>query len=281
MIRLTIALCTAIVFVFLGASALRGHGPLHERIANATRRLEQQPRNASLLVERAQLHREHGDRSAATRDLVCALELDKCHVAALVAFAELKLEATDARAAVELAERALRAAPETWSAHWAMARASAQLGELEVAVKHYTATIATMAHPTPDAYLARFHTTRALGPEHRTAALAGLDEGIARMGPLVTLELPAIETELELGRCDAALERLALIEKSARRKEHWQVLRAEILARAGRLEAARAAAAEALVLIARVRPHRLTVSLTRLEERARAIAQSPAAGVRQ
>ena len=54
---------------------------------------------------------------------------------------------------------------------------------------------------------------RALAAEsgdHLDEALRGLDEGIKRLGPIVTLELYAIDLELAHKRYDSALESLGL-----------------------------------------------------------------------
>jgi len=48
------------------------------------------------------------------------------------------------------------------------------------------------------------------GGDHLDEALRGLDEGIKRLGPIVTLELYAIDLELAHKRYDSALESLGL-----------------------------------------------------------------------
>ena len=77
-------------------------------------------------------------------------------------------------------------------------------------------------------------------------ALRSLDEGLARLGPIVTLELEAIDLELRLNRHDAALARLDGITARAPRKDSWLARRGAILERAGRPDQARAAYRAAL-----------------------------------
>src|SRR2546429_3108060 len=48
------------------------------------------------------------------------------------------------------------------------------------------------------------------GGDHLDEALRGLDEGIKRLGPIVTLEFYAIDLELAHKRYDSALESLGL-----------------------------------------------------------------------
>ena len=84
------------------------------------------------------------------------------------------------------------------------------------------------------------------GGDGLTRALHSLDEGIVRLGPIVTLELEAIEVELRLNRYDAALARVDRISAQTPRKDSWLARRGAILERAGRLDEAHAAYRAAL-----------------------------------
>ena len=78
-------------------------------------------------------------------------------------------------------------------------------------------------------------------------AIRGLDEGIAQLGPVVTLQLAAVDFEVELGRIDPALDRFDRIAARSARKESWQLRRAVILEQAGRSEEAVDSFEDALV----------------------------------
>jgi len=100
--------------------------------------------------------------------------------------------------------------------------------------------------------------------------VVGLDEGIQKLGPLVTLQLTAIDLELRRRNYDAALARLDGITSQSERKETWLVRRGEILKLAGRQEEARAAFNAALVAIESLPPaRRQSRTVTTLELRAR------------
>src|SRR5690606_27991547 len=81
-------------------------------------------------------------------------------------------------------------------------------------------------------------------------AVEALDAGIARLGPIPALQLPAVELEVWLDRPAAALARLERLIAREGRNPAWLVRRAEILARAGRAAAARAAYEEAGAVLA-------------------------------
>jgi len=100
--------------------------------------------------------------------------------------------------------------------------------------------------------------------------LRGLDEGINKLGPVVTLQLAAIDLELRRKNYDAALTRLDQITAKSERKEAWLVKRGEILKLAGRDDEARTAFNAALVAIEALPPaYRQSRTVIALELRAR------------
>jgi predicted negative regulator of RcsB-dependent stress response len=98
--------------------------------------------------------------------------------------------------------------------------------------------------------------------------LRALDEGIERLGPLVALELPAIEIELAEGRWERALARVDRLAAQSPRQERWQTRRGDILLAAGRPAEARRAYLEARASIRSLKAHHRRSGLV-LELRAR------------
>ncbi|MBN8249258.1 MAG: hypothetical protein J0L84_17665, partial [Verrucomicrobia bacterium] len=68
---------------------------------------------------------------------------------------------------------------------------------------------------------------------HWEEALQGLEEGLARLGPLIALHIEAVELEQVMGRTDAALERLSTLARSAVHPAPWHARRARLLAAVG------------------------------------------------
>ena len=99
---------------------------------------------------------------------------------------------------------------------------------------------------------------------------AGLDEGIQKLGPLVTLQLKAMDLELKQQNYDAALTRIDQITAKSPRKETWQARRGEILLQANRPAEAKAAFQAALKSLNTLPPARRNVPAARdLELRVR------------
>ncbi|MEM7311440.1 MAG: hypothetical protein AAF682_32550, partial [Planctomycetota bacterium] len=137
-------------------------------------------------------------------------------------------------------------------AHVLAARALDALGRRAEAARRWTAALDAPGPPAPDLYVARSRSVLARGPEHAASALAGLDQGIAKLGQLPQLQLPAVEAELVRGDTDAALARLAALAAASKRKEAWHLRRAEILLAAGRRAEACTALHEAREALARL-----------------------------
>jgi predicted Zn-dependent protease len=86
-------------------------------------------------------------------------------------------------------------------------------------------------------------------PGDDEAALAVLDQGLAKLGVLTGLHHKAIEIELKLGRPDAALQRIDALTARFRPSVELSLRRADILENAGRLQEAATACNDALALL--------------------------------
>ena len=121
------------------------------------------------------------------------------------------------------------------------ARALARSGRFSEAVPDYHRAIALSVEPRPEWFVERCHAQLALTGDPATEALAGLDEGLAKIGPLPSLQLLAIEIETRRKGFDAALSRLDTLVAASERKETWLARRGDLLQQAGRIADARAA----------------------------------------
>ena len=208
--------------------------------------IAREPANVDFLVERADLYREIGSLSRALADYDHALRLDPArnvHLGRALVFLQQQrfddaLAATDASIARE---------PGDARAWRARADALAGLDRDEEAVGALDDAIAVGDPPLPDDYLQRAELLARAS--HLNDAIAGLDEGLARLGPAVTLQLLAIELERRRGTFDSALARIDDLQERYDRVETVLVLRGDVLAQAGRKEEADAAYTDALQVI--------------------------------
>lgn len=248
-----------------------GHGDISHQIAALTRRIAREPANAGLHLARGELFRALEDHDAALRDYASAARLDPGMAAVDLCRGRLLLEAGRPEEARRFLERFLRRMPDHVEGRVTLARALVRLGHVRLAAESFTRAIAKAPRPRPEYFLERARALAAEGDEHLESALRGLDEGIVALGPLLVLQLPAIEIELSRNRIDAALARLDTILLQAERKERWLTRRGEILERVGRCEEAREAYASALAALESLPPSRRGARAMReLEARLRA-----------
>lgn len=251
------------LLVTVTATAHRG---VHEQIASASHRIEADPANAALYLQRGELYRLHGDWNRARADLERAAALDDSLMLVHLARGRMELDAGDARTAAAALDRFLTGQPRHAEGRLTRARALVRLGRLSAAVEDYGVAIAESSTPSPDLYYERAQAlVRAARPDE---ALRGLDEGLVRLGVIPSLQRQAVEIELARKRWDAALSRLETIAIRAPRKESHLAEKGAILERAGRLREALDAYREALLRIAALPDHhRGTPAVRELSER--------------
>lgn len=257
-----VAVCLALL-----SSFVLGHEGLHEQIQAVTAKIKRDPKNASLYLQRGELYRLHREWKRAAADYDHAELLRPELKIVDLARGRMLFESGRFRRAKLVLDRFLGEQPGNYEGLITRARVCARLGLRSDAIRDFSDALAKAADP--DLYLERAQVTA--GDDQRVAeALQGLDEGIKRLGPLVTLQLFAIELELRRHDYDAALARLDVITSKSERKETWLVRRGEILKLAGRTEEAHAAFNAALVAIDSLPPAlRQSRAITTLQLRAR------------
>lgn len=255
-------ICLALLPSFVYA-----HEGLHEQIAAITAKIKRDPKNASLYLQRGELHRLHRDWARAAADYDRAERLEPSLKVVDLARGKLFFESGRLQRARVTFDRFLRQKPGHYEGLITRARVLAKLRSRNKAVADFSDALAKS--PEPELYLERAHVLAA-DEQRISEALSGLDDGIRKLGPLVTLQLTAIDLELRRKNYDSALARLDQIAAQSERKETWLVRRGEILKLAGRDEEARTAFNAALVAIESLpAAHRHSRAVTALELRAR------------
>ncbi len=247
--------------------AVRAHGDLHGQIQRVAREIAAAP-SARLHLQRGELYHDHEDYAAALADFTEAARLDPALTAVDLARGRTLFKAGRLAEAHTTLDRYLAAKPAHADAYLLRARIRSGLRRYADAVADFDRNLALNPQPSPEGFLERADAWAAAGD--RTAALAGLDEGLRRLGNLVTLQDAAIALELALGRTDAALGRVDRMLADLPRKESWLARRGEILAATGRTDDARQAFDAALAALERLpAPLRETAAMRELHARLR------------
>jgi tetratricopeptide (TPR) repeat protein len=222
--------CLLVFFVVVPCA--HAHESLLLSITTVTRAIDSAPQDESLYLQRAELHRLHHDWDAARSDLERAAAL--APELAVVDFyrGRLLLEERRLQQALAILSRYLEQHPGHAQARLSRARTLAALERPLEAVTDYS--IALEQYPTPELYLERSDVLASGGDEQLAAALAGLDEGMDKLGPLPAFELRSVDYELRRGDIEAALRRVDRAVARSAHKSLWLLRRAEILERANR-----------------------------------------------
>jgi tetratricopeptide (TPR) repeat protein len=134
------------------------------------------------------------------------------------------------------------------------ARVLVGLGRREVAIDDYQRALRLLREPQPEHFV---ELAQVLAAQSRPDdALRTLDDGLKKLGPVITLQILAFNLELGRNHTVAALARLDAILEHAPRKENWLAQRGDILLAAGRAAEARRSYEAALAAI-RILPGRI------------------------
>ena len=238
MCALVLALAPALAFAHAGVEVLD----------EATRtEVAKHPESAPAHLQRARVLQMKGEWDAALEEA----EEAAAHGADPDAIAQTKgaiyLEAGFPRMAKVEIDRVIARRPDAWGLVFERGRAWLAIGNAEAAARDFGAAIAKGPNPTPEQVLAQRDALLSLGK--KADALRALDAGMTRVGRVVTLVMPAVDIEIELGRYEAALARLDELAKTAPPNPIWMARRGDVLEKAGRPAEARAEYAKALQLI--------------------------------
>jgi tetratricopeptide (TPR) repeat protein len=234
-----------LTFAFLAvASAVRAHPEIEDALSRLNSQLAATPNDAALYLDRGQLYARHEEWIAAEANYLRAAELAPTLPGLARARGALALAQQQPAEARTQLDAALAGDPADAEALILHGKAQSALGNMAAAIADFDRALQHLANPTPAFFLAR-----AALHKNPADALRSLDEGIARLGSVVPLELRALGLEQELGRTHAALARLDRLAEQSERKEIWLKRRGDVLARAGRTSDARAAYAEAVAAI--------------------------------
>jgi tetratricopeptide (TPR) repeat protein len=227
--------------------AALAHADLLAAIDRVTKQIDADPKNAALHLWRGDLYRAHSDWKLAERDYDRVTQLDPRLDEVILARGKLRFESGQNAAAKIDLDKYLAVHTNHVEALITRAQVLTKLGERRAAVYDFSLALAQGTQPMPDYYLQRARLQVEEGDTD--SALHGLDEGLSRLGPLVMLQLYAIDLECARQHFDDALRRLESVSARSERKERWLVQRGEILVQARRQAEAQAAFAAALKAI--------------------------------
>src|SRR5688500_12850605 len=219
---------------------LHAHGDDQILIDALTEELAKAP-DADLFIRRGELFRHHQEWSKAGKDLEAAARLDPKLDVVDFFRARLFLEAGDPAQAQSFIDRYVEKVPGEAEGWFLRGDVLAALGKHDAGAVEYAEGIRRAPHPRPEHYLRRAKFLAAAPKADPAHVLAALDEGIGKLGPVISLLEHAITLELERKNYDAALARIAKAMEHSPRRESWLVRQGDVLLKSGRTTEAVAA----------------------------------------
>lgn len=241
-----------------------GHGDDQVLIDALTDELAKAP-DADLFIRRGELYRHHQEWAKAAADFESAAKLEPKLTIVDFFRARLLLEAGEPQKAQPFVERYVQHTPDEAEGWFLRGDIRAALGDHEAGALDYVEGLRKTPRPRPEHYLRRAKFL-ALAPKPDPARiLAALDEGIQRVGPVISLVEYAIELEVARKNYSDALARIDDAMQHAPRRETWLVRKGDLLVKAGRTNEAVAAYRAALAAIDDLPPrYRDTVPIEKL-----------------
>jgi tetratricopeptide (TPR) repeat protein len=223
------------------------HAGLDELDAATREELSKRPDDPQVHLERARVLQMKGAWDAALEQVEAAAAHGGDPDVLGHVRASIYLDAGLPREAKLELDRVLARRPEAAGLLYERGRAWLAIGDPEAAARDFGDAIAKGPRPTPEQVITHRDALLHLGKKEE--ALRALDAGMTRVGRVVSLELPAVDLEVELGRFDDALARLDRLAAAGPPNPLWIARRGEVLEKAGRARDARAEYAKALALI--------------------------------
>ncbi|MEP6955909.1 MAG: tetratricopeptide repeat protein [Chthoniobacterales bacterium] len=247
---------TAAAILGFAAAAL-GHGDLHEAIDGVSRAITAAPRDATLLLRRAELRRLHGEFAAAEADYASVRRLRPDLTIVEFGLAALRHAQGRDDDALPLLDRFLRSTPEHPGARVLRAEILEKRGAWEKA----EADLAVAAPAEPH-YATKRAELLARHGRFEDAARC-LDEASRARGRVPVLEQQALEMEERAGDTESALRRLDRLIAQEPRPDLWLARKASLLTTLGRGEEAKAAWQEATTALEKVPTEKRNLEMNR------------------
>ena len=241
MMRSPLPLAALLIAQFLWSAIAAGHGTHEERVELYTAKLAREPGdvNARHELALAYVENEEWEHALEQLDLASAMLKPDSGLDFSVTRARALAIGGKTEEAREVLDRFLVKNPADAPARLERARIFAALSLPSESLTDYRLAMANFTKPDADIYL---EVATALGRQgENEEAISLVEKGISAQGNEPSLIQMALELETAAGKYDAALSRLAILEKQAPRPEPWMARRAELLAKAGRAEESRAA----------------------------------------
>ncbi|MFT7618713.1 MAG: tetratricopeptide (TPR) repeat protein [Planctomycetota bacterium] len=212
------------------------HGDLHDKIKGLDRQIIGQPRSIELRLMRGEFLRLHGEQIKALKDFQVAEDIDPQGAAVHLLKGQLFFDMKRHRAAAKELTRFLKAKPQSPEGLRAMAKNELARGDSDQAIALYRQLLRASPANIPDDILACARLIARAKNFGASKAAEFLQSELKTRGPLIVLELEAIQMETTARLFDAAIDRINRLSKKSKRQDLWDVRRAGVYRASGNVK---------------------------------------------
>jgi tetratricopeptide (TPR) repeat protein len=233
--------------LLMGARDARGHAGLDVLEPAMADRIARNPADPTVRLEQAQVFEAAAEweHALTALDTAAALGADPDQVSGLRG--RVLLGAGRAHDAKRELDRLIERRPDAPGPYYQRGLALLRLGHAAAAAADLERAVSELPRPTPQQVLTWRDALLAAGKP--VEAVRALDRGMMRVGQISSLELAAVELEVQLGRYRDALRRMERLTAQNPRNPAWLARRGELLERTGARQDAEASYEKALAMI--------------------------------
>lgn len=227
----------AVVALCMFCAQAMAHGTVGNRMDDVNHALEHSPNDARLFLKRGRIHQEKRSWAKAMADYERARQLDKDLHEVVYWTGMLYFEQQDHATAerhlweyIKLSDSPL--------GHTALGELYLQTGKFKMSALHYDKAIKLDVNPPPGLFLKRARSlmranTVPLPAELLHSVVAGIDQGIARHGEMVTYLELLVDLYDRNGDYRRAVDTIGRLPESLQTAPTWQLRKADLLLKAG------------------------------------------------
>jgi tetratricopeptide (TPR) repeat protein len=211
--------------------------PAHEaidvQIEHINTLLKSTPENRTFFIKRGELHRQHGNHPLALRDFQHAKKINSSSGDTDFYIGRLRLEMNQADKALPMLRRFIHKNPGHSNALQYLGDAHFALDHFVLAARAYKQAATAEKHPDPELFLKTVRAYEEAGPDYKKHSRKAIEQGILRLGPLVTLIMTGIQLEISQQDYAQALGLLEKLPEAVKNSPKWMLRHGEILNKAG------------------------------------------------
>ncbi|BAJ01663.1 tetratricopeptide repeat protein [Shewanella violacea] len=199
--------------------------------ADLNSQLASQTHTAQLLLQRGELHSESQHWDLAWQDYQGAME--NTHDANLrmdiwYYMGRMRLQSGMPDEAYRLLSKVIKLDPSYESARLNLARTYIELSDYRAAMDEMDIFMSLLPRPTPDQYIERANMARQIESDGQSLVIEGLNEGVNRLGPIVSLVDLLVDSYLAQGKHKEALRVIELLPRDINSLPRWQLKKGDI-----------------------------------------------------